>query len=340
VDAEKASESRMQYFRDFELFENYFYINFFNFEQLLLKYHSPEHIPEYAGKKSIVIDAASDPCNPAYVRDILSPYQKSGIISAILINDKKFAEENQNFNFRFFPVWAYRYAELAQQYRSNDFFCNSRTYKVSCLNRMPRLHRAYIYYLLNQLPCHDEFFLSFAGLTVDNSGHQGNITIKDIKKYLGPSVAEFFLDRLEKFPLSCENNYQQTNCHQADSPAYVNCYSNLCTETTVREFCPTEKTFKCIVSGTLIFPMANQYFVQLLNDLGLDIDYAGLNLTTIDSIENWESRARAIVHRLNQHYNDIPDIWHNNRDRLQFNQQILMSKKIDEIILPNVQDHI
>jgi hypothetical protein len=330
----------MEYFRDFALFKNYFYLNAGDFAQLLTQYQTPDRIPGLDGKKSIVIDVASDPWNLNWIKDLVAPYQESGIISAILINDKKFAEQNHNFNFRFFPVWAYRCAELAQQYRFTDFFSHRRTHNVSCLNRMPKIDRAYIYYLLNQLSWRNEIFLSFAGLTVIDGDSQGKITIEDIKNTLGSVVAEFLISELSRFPLSSEKNYQQTNCHRFDSPAYIDCYSNLCTESGITNFCPTEKTFKCIVSGTLIFPWANTGFVESMHDLGLDIDYPGLNLHTIDSIQTWKSRAETIVNLLDQCYNNIQDIWHNNRDQLQYNQQILISKKIDDIILPNVQDHI
>jgi hypothetical protein len=328
------------YFRDFELFKEYLYLNAGNFSNLISHYHLPENIPQFQGKKSIVIDASSDPCSLDWVKTLIESHNKSGVISAVLINDKKFADQHQQENFRFFPVWAYRYANQSQQYQSRDFFSPQRNYKVSCLNRMPKLERAYTYYLLNQKTWRDEIFLSFAGLTIDNNNNQGQLTVKEIEKNLGATVAEFFINELAKFPLSSEKEYQWTNCHRADSPAYTTCYSNLCTETGVSMFCPTEKTFKCIVSGTLIFPMANCGFLSALNDLGLDINYQGLNLDTIDSIQDWKSRARALVDLLDLRYQHIEDIWHNNRDQLQHNQQILMSKKIDDIILPNVQDHI
>jgi hypothetical protein len=315
-------------------------LNAGNFSNLLSQYHSPENIPELHGKKSIVIDAASDPWRLDWIKTLVKTHNKSGVISAVLINDKKFAEENAQENFRFFPVWAYRYANQSQQYRSRDFFSAQRSHKVSCLNRMPKLERAYIYYLLNQMTWRNEIFLSFAGLTVHNENNQGQLTIKEIKENLGEAVAEFFIDELPKFPLSSESNYRWTNCHLADSPAYTTCYSNLCTETGVSMFCPTEKTFKCIVAGTLIFPLANTGFLTSMNNMGFDINYKGLDLDTIDSIQDWKSRAHAVVDLVNQHYNNIEDIWHYNRDQLQHNQQILMSKKIDDIILPNIQDHI
>jgi hypothetical protein len=140
--------------------------------------------------------------------------------------------------------------------------------------------------------------------------------------------------------LSCEKNYQQTNCHRPDSPAYTDCYSNLCTETAVNQFCPTEKTFKCITSGTLIFPVSSCDFVASLKDLGLDIDYAGLNLSAIDSIPDWKLRTRATISLLDQLYDNIAEIWHTNLEQLQFNQQVLQSKQLDNILLKNVQDHL
>lgn len=330
----------MVYFRDFEIFKDHLYLNAGEFSNLLDQYHSPEKIPNLQGKKSIVIDAASDPWGLNWIKSLVEPHQESGIISAVLINDKKFAEQHQSLNFRFFPVWAYRYANQSQQYQSEIFFSGSRNHKVSCLNRVPKIHRAYIYYLLNQMFCKDEIFLSFAGLALDTGGHRVQITIEDIETLLGTQVAEFFINEMCKFPLSSEKNYQWNNCHDAESPAYTDCYSNLCTESSVKTFCPTEKTFKCIVSGTLIFPMASFGFSESLGDLGVDINYKGLDLNTIDSIQDWKSRAKSVVDLLNQRYSDIEDIWHHNREQLEFNQQILMSKKIDDIILPNIQDHI
>ena len=341
ADAEKVLESSMAYFRDFELFkENYYYVNAGNFHALLDYYQSPELIPGYAGKKSIVIDAASDPWGPDWIKGLAECCKSSGVISAILVNDKKFAEQNQDLNFRFFPVWAYRYAEKAQEYSTHDFFNQTRNTRVSCLNRMPKIDRVYVYYLLNQLSWRNEIFLSFAGLTVVDGENQGKITVEDIEKTLGSAVAEFFINELSKFPLSCEKNYQQTNCHRPDSPAYTDCYSNLCTETAVNQFCPTEKTFKCITSGTLIFPVSSCDFVASLKDLGLDIDYAGLNLSAIDSIPDWKLRTRATISLLDQLYNNIAEIWHTNLEQLQFNQQVLQSKQLDNILLKNVQDHL
>lgn len=330
------------YFRDFEIFKDYCYLNVGKFSELLNFYKSPDRIPGYAGKKSIVVDAASDPWDLNWVKDIAIRCKSSGIVSAFLINDKLFADENQDLNFRFFPVWGYRYCQWVQQYSSKDFLCNLRTTRVSCLNRIPRLHRAYTYYLLNQLPWSNDIFLSFYGLQAGNqiNSNPVELSLSYIETELGTTVANFFANQIEKFPLSQQIDYDWNNCHDAAAAAYTDCYSNICTESSCDTFCPTEKTFKCIASGTLIFPIACPNFVSLLIHLGLDIDYAGMNLSTVDSITDWKIRTQLTIDLLDQMYYNIEDIWADSRDQLQNNQQVLQSKQLENTILKNIQDHI
>jgi hypothetical protein len=39
-------------------------------------------------------------------------------------------------------------------------------------------------------------------------------------------------------------------------------------------------------------------------------------------------------------YDNIDEIWHTNLKQLQFNQQVLQSNQLDNILLKNVQDHL
>lgn len=330
------------YFNDFEIFKNYCYVNVGKFSELLDFYKSPEKIPYYKGKKSIVIDAASDPWDLDWVKDIAARCCPSGVVSAILINDKVFADQNQHLNFRFFPVWGYRYCQWIQQYSNRDFFSNPRATRVSCLNRIPRLHRAYTYYLLNQLPWNKDVFLSFYGLQAGNhlNANFVELSLNYIETELGAEVANFFATQLEKFPITCQSNYNWDNCHDAATDAYTNCYSNICTESSHDNFCPTEKTFKCIASGTLIFPVACPNFVSLLTHLGLDINYTGMNLTAIDSITDWKTRTKLTIDLLDQLYYNIEDIWRLNLNQLQDNQQVLQSRQLESTILKNIKDHL
>jgi hypothetical protein len=330
------------YLRDFEIFKNYCYLNVGKFSEFLDFYKSPDKIPYYTGKKSIIIDAASDPWDLTWVKDIAIRCKSSGIVSAILINDKLFADANQDLNFRFFPVWGYRYCQWIQQYSNRDFFHNSRATRVSCLNRIPRLHRAYTYYLLNQLPWCKDVFLSFYGLQAGNQLNANfvELTLGYIETELGSKVANFFANQIEKFPITHQAGYGWDNCHDAASNAYTDCYSNICTESSYDNFCPTEKTFKCIAAGTLIFPVACSNFVSLLTQLDLDINYTGMNLFEIDSIPDWKIRTQSVIDLLDQLYYNIEDIWRSNQDQLRSNQQVLQSKQLEYNILKNIQDHL
>lgn len=347
----------MKYLRDFELFKDYFYVTADHFAKLLDQYQQPDRIPGYAGKKSIVIDAASDPWPLDWVKQQVQRCNSSGVISAILVNDKKFADQNQELNFRFFPVWAYRYAQQAQEFLGHDYFSQSRSIRVSFLNRMPKRHRIYAYYLLAQLPWHSDIFLSFYGLYRNKansnfsglsqerlSGDDSGMSVDMMGEHLESEMTNFFAKEIHKFPIVSQAvsqaGYNWKDCYESDSPAYTDCFGNLCTETSVDMFCPTEKTFKCIHAGTLIFPISSSGFVSSLKNIGLDIDYTGLNLSSIDSIPDWELRTIATINLLDQLYYNLDDIWHANREHLQYNHQVLRSKQVDGILLKNIQDHL
>lgn len=329
----------LTYFNDANIFQKYFYVNFGNFISLSKAYQSLDSLPGYAGKKSIVIDAASDPWNPEEVKKFVKDCNFSKAISAVLVNEKSFAEQNQDLNFRFFPVWAYRYAWRSRQHSVDNVFSNKRKYKVSCLNRIPKLHRLYTYYCLNQFEWCDEVYLSFHGTVFEDSVSKTELSQEKIKQELGSTVAEFFSAQADRFPVKSQQDYDWGNCHEFNTPAYTDCYSNLCTESSVNYYCPTEKTFKCIVAGNLIFPVSCGNFVKELLDLGLDINYQGLNLDNSDTTVNWKGRITAVLHQLNQAYDNLEDIWIQNKESLINNQEILINGQLENHLLKNIQDH-
>jgi hypothetical protein len=333
----------MYFFKDFDLFEKkYLYVNTGQFFKLLEEYGTADNIPGYSNKRTIVIDNASDPWGSSWIRPMVEN-TKPGVITAILCPDKKFVDENPDLNLRFFPVWVYRYTQQAQQYRYINFFDKPRDHTVSCLNRMPKIPRIYTYFLLRQLDWHEKILLSFYGLTVDHTdekflGPPQKITLQQIYDELGPSVGDFFEKEIARFPLTWQTDYQWTNCHSADTEAFANCYANVCTETAIEAFLPTEKILKCITSGMLIFPVACKNFLKLMMNLELDINYPGLDLEHIDTIADWRLRTLAMVQRLDQLHNQIPDLWNQNRHQLQDNQQKIVGGQISDKIFKNIED--
>ena len=333
------------YFNDVNIFQKYFYVNFGDFISLSNLYSSLDSLPGYSGKKSIVIDAASDPWNPEEVKNFLKDCNFSKAISAVLVNEKSFAEKNQNLNFRFFPIWAYRYACRGRQGgvgSIDNIFLKKRNYKVSCLNRIPKLHRLYTYYWLKQLSWSNEVYLSFHGTIFEDSSARTELTLEKINQQLGSTVADFFSTQADSFPIKNQQDYNwgEQYIHEVNAPAYIDCYSNLCTESSVNYYCPTEKTFKCIIAGNLIFPVASCGFVTELLDRGLDINFQGLNLKKLDLTINWKSRITDVLNQLDRVYSNLEDIWIHNKKSLINNREILVNGQLENNLLKNIQDHI
>jgi hypothetical protein len=332
----------MVYLNDFTLFQDkYLYLNTGNFLELLKKYKTIDNIPGYSSRRTFVIDNASDPWGCDWIKDVIED-NKPGAITAVLVNDKKFADENQHVNARFFPVWAYRYSQRFQDHDSIPSLDKKRNHKVSCLNRIPKMHRIYVYFLLRQLRWNQEIFLSFFGLSADallgDGAEPCQISLQQIQDELGKDVHDFFQKEIPHFPLSSQKDYDWSNCHQSDVAAFAECYANVCTESAVDVFLPTEKTFKCISAGMLIFPVANQNFVDSLGHLDLHVDYQGLDLAKIDCIADWKSRTLATVERLNQLYDQIEELWNTNRQQLTDNQKKLTGGKIETLLVQNIKD--
>jgi len=326
------------YFYDIDIFQKYYYINF---EELLSKLQSGLSARELlagSGKRSIVVDAASDPCDIDDLKSLIHSLAPCHEISAVLVNSKKIATENQNLNFRFFPIWGFRYVHWLDNFSNNDVSWQERDHLASCLNRMPHPHRILTYYLLNQLSWADKIYMSFYGLSYPQGTKIFNA---DIVSQLGTDVENFYKLEKSKFPLSQQQNFDWGTCHDMRTPAYSKSYSNILTETSIDNFCPTEKTFKALSAGNLIFPIANVSFFEDMKLLGFDLDYVGLqNIVESSMQENWVTRVKTIISSLDNLHKNIPEIWHANKELLMYNRNRLTSKKFKQDILENVRDHL
>lgn len=326
------------YFYDFDIFQKYHYINFGDFNSKLQLGISPKEILADSGKKSIVIDAASDPWDIEHLTSLIRLVAPCQEISAVLVNSKKIANKNQNLNFRFFPVWGIRYTHWLNNAGNNNVSWEEREYPASCLNRAPHTHRILTYYLINQLSWTDKIYMSFYGLTHLNGTEISNF---DIASKLGTDVAKFYELEKSKFPFSRQQNFDWANCHDMRVPAYSKSYSNILTETSIDNFCPTEKTFKALSAGNLIFPITNVSFFEDMKLLGFDLDYAGLQNIVESSMQtNWVTRTTTLISSLDDLHKNIPEIWHLNKELLIYNRNRLISKKFKQDILENVCDHV
>lgn len=331
------------FFPDFALFKDYYYVSAGVFIDLLACHGDISKIPFPAGKKSIVIDAASDPWHNEWILDLAKNCKQSGLVSSIIACDRQFAEKNQDVNLRWCPVLALRCAAMARQLAADFTLGHQRRYRVSCLNRKPRLHRAYVFYVLSQQSWFPYVFKSFYGLS--NHGpitgeNLDDISLDKIRKHFGKSAAGFFRDNQTQFPLSDQPAFDWDNCHSPLTTGFADTYLNIATESCCHNYCPTEKIFKPIIAGTLCMPVASHNFVKGLLDLGLDIRYQGLELPIIDDDPDWKRRIEKTIDHLDNIYDQIEDIWYTNQKQIMYNNELLKSGHVETLALASMRDHL
>ena len=324
--------------QDLELFKSYHYCNIGDFVNEIQHYRSAKNLLISKNKPSIIIDAASDARDLDWVKSITEEHKDS--ITAILIGDSDFAKQHADSNFKFFSIWGYRYNYCINQVPSK-IINTRRSHKLSCLNRVPRMSRIYVYYLLSQMQWKNDVLLSFMGLsTNDTIGVDYGITLQEIEQELGSEVKDFFTKELTKFPISYDSLYKWQVCFDNSVSAYSDCYANICTETNCYYLCHSEKFFKALISGNIIFPLSCQHYLSSLLPVGIDINYDGINLTNIDQESDWKIRAQQLMQLVNTIYYDLEDIWYANEKKIQYNQEWLYSEEFQKETLKYVQEYI
>jgi hypothetical protein len=286
-------------------------------------------------KKPKFIDATTDPF-PEH--ELVTTVRKNQLdkIAPILVPDLSLAQRYRDLNFVFYPLWILSAIEKTHQQPTDLSF--GRTYKLSCLNRQPRLHRFLTYYLLAQMPWFDQIYVSFAGIDCD-LGANSEVTSMNQLYELGLEIKNFYDNNRSHFPFSSQQDYHWENCHDTNTPAYVDCWANIVTETSVHAFCVTEKTTKCFTSGALLFPVASKGFVTELASMGFDMDYQGIDFS-FDAEPDWRLRVQRCVHEVNRVYDNLENIWQNNLDRIKYNKELFLSNNLLEYCLQDTKNYV
>lgn len=302
-------------------------------------------INQYDHGQGIIVDVASNPWDPNTAIALAHKLQSTGLVAAWLISDRDLAQANRALNVRWYPSLMLRcqaeWKNLLNPMRDH------RTFRVSCLNREPRLHRAYAYYLLSQRPWFDEIYRSFFGLRKTGPLYGGiNQGLDELvlRNWFGKDCVKFF--RTTTLPYSRDAEFDWQVCIDPNHPAFADSYVNVVTETSWDQYCPTEKTFKAIAGGCITLPVACKDFVFNLNSwLGFDLNYTlggdadqESEIARIDRISDNVTRIRSMIALLDAVYENLHEVWQDNRDRLEYNRNHLMSNNIVEIALQDVQD--
>jgi len=283
-------------------------------------------------KTLTILDAACDPIRPQdIVQQIIELNNKNLII---LVNDKSWAQDHHDLGFRYFPTWLVTAQHLVAPSLIDYTWPTQRKYKISCLNRMPRYHRLLLFYLIKQQSWADQSLLSSTGLH-GLDGLQGDTITSAGLKLLYPELESWYTAHADEFPCSYQKDYRWENCHDVTTDAYANCYLNIVTETSIDIFCPTEKTTKPLMAGTMPLFLASIDHVDQLTSLGFDLDY---QMISQPKDTDYCVRAQDIVRHIGQIIDNIQEIYHNNLDRIKHNQQWFYSSDLRRNLTNDVRE--
>jgi hypothetical protein len=280
------------------------------------------------------IDATTDPFPEQEIVSITRNHQLH-LLAPILVPDLSLAKRYRDLNFVFYPLWI---LSAIEKHTSRLQVAGlRRTQTLSCLNRIPRLHRFLTYYLLSQQPWFNQVYVSFAGIDSKLYAHE----VTDINQLyaLGKEVKDYFAEHLGNFPLTSDDTFDWINNMHELSPAYTHCLANLATETSVHTFCATEKTTKALRAGCLFFPVASEKYIQQLSSMGFDFDFRHIDYS-FDCKQDWRSRILGCVNEIAKLYENLDEIWHDNQARLQHNSDWFLSDNSIDYCLQDIKEYV
>lgn len=241
----------------------------------------------------------------------------------------------------FFPFWLYN-SSYWWSPNNTDFNLNRR-YFISCLNRMPRPHRLYLFHQLYHRSYFSESLISCRGLRDPSTGEFISAG-HEIYDTLPADTQEFFAkqDRSQEaiYGDSAADDHTQTNSNIMH-PAYTDTLLNIVTETSYTDDSVffSEKVCKPIASQQLFVIIGNIHSVRYLRSLGFDCFDRHLQHHSYDQIDSWIKRIDNAVSLLDQIYCHLPDIYHDNQKSIKHNQQWFLSQTFRNQLLSPLKNH-
>ena len=287
-----------------------------------------------------------DPVNLPSLRSLIEQYNITSLVAGILIDDWNIAATDKTGLFKFFPNLAYRFSSIFQRnYFNNKHFpvnFRERKFKLSCLNRAPKLHRALTAYSLSQKSWFSEVRFSFYGMSSHGVSNMPNQSCDTEFINLLGDAGKKWIDS-QQFPISIKDDQSWKTmdilgCHNPYTPSYSDTYANLCTESSVTDMVISEKSMKPIAAGNLLWMISAPGHLMSLTKMGFNFRYSkdlnGLYDSIIDPIE----RLDWCINEVDLNYHLIPNIWYENRAVLQSNRNWLLSPDFLAHLRSYVQD--
>jgi hypothetical protein len=271
-----------------------------------------------------------------------------------MTSDHAMVEKYRHLNFRYFP---YFIAEGIAQTKIQDNLENpiinfdSRTNRLSCVNRFARFHRLYTFYRLQQQPNLSDMKISFTLLETKLPDANGLLQPEDLTldelldvarlhNYYTEEFAAWIVSEYPHLPRQIEEQDNRDNKYDnwVKSVAFSESYANIVTETYVEDFLPTEKVVKPLLAGCLFMPVSSQHYMKKLERMGFDLKFEGIDYSIYDNLPAWQERADRVVALANKLYPNLEDIWQANISRLKHNRELFFSTALEDHVLQDVKD--
>ena len=331
---------------DWWLFRDTFKVSWYDVRNHLRHYKNAhqlnQDLHQAAQGRPIILDAASDPVEHQELIDTIQTANLADI-AVTLVNDIDQRHRLTNLNLRYFPKWIL--VTMAKFHRTDlqlpPTLWQHRTHALSCMNRLVRKHRFYTWFLIQQRSWFKDVYRSFGSFGSCPRNSVGEyVQLDDMNNVLPADCFQWFVENMHQFPITSDPNFDWfNNQHDHLCPAFVDSYANIVTETSVEVFCPTEKTTKCLQTGTLMFPVASADYLSKLAAMGFAVDFEGIDYTW-DNLPNWQVRAQLCVQQVDTVFDNLQQIWQQNIPRLQHNQNLFRSLDLFYHCVHDVKDLI
>lgn len=208
--------------------------------------------------QGIIVNMSCDPFAgwEDYVAEELTKYTDNFVV---LSGDATYLNHAKN-SICFVP---YLYLWQKYSYNATPAQDQSRTYRISCMNKVARYHRIENFIKLRRRPYFDQLLFNMWY-------HYDKKTIKrqTVRKFYNEQIIKEFESLLPEQP-----GLLHDDAHRIDLPAWTDSYTNLVTETSVYDntVFVSEKTWKPFMSGQFGLWLSNPGTVAHLRSLGFDL---------------------------------------------------------------------
>lgn len=290
-----------------------------------------------AKNKTLLLDTTQDPVDlEKNIFPICEALDLKKTVT-ILVNDDTEPLKYSDWNIKWFPRFFIKFRLRKDNKDKNNLLnWDTRQHQMSCYNRSAKAHRFYNFYRMGVYRWADQVHKSFANIEKDLPNE-----IMDHSELIKP-LGMLVYNSCKNIPShSDDENYEwSNNCHSFLAPGYNNSFANLITESSVYNFCPTEKTVKPLIAGNIIFSISNPGFMKQIEKMGFDLLYDSLDHSRYDYEPDFQARVNKCLAFIDEIFYNLHLIWQDNKTRLKYNNTYFWSDKFLQTITHQVKDII